>query len=254
MIKTSIIATVGTSPPVVTEFMQYVESVLNKRVTDLTLLATLEDTVRAGVELIRQAVIDRYPHTNVHVVNLPFEDISSDEKSLEFAKKAYETLKNERTKHRSETIYLCVAGGRKDMCISLSLIGQIFGVNGIYHVIMSDVKAFNAALERIRKEMTDLLQAKDKRAYYQEKKEIFYPIVFPPLRDYVVIRLPLLPYPPEILEEILKLLSAKKTPLGKVALSASLLNMLETSNFIRIAGGMVYTKDSGYKLLKIFKE
>lgn len=250
--KTSIVATLGTSPPVVTEFLQFVEEALDRRVTDLTLLATREEMVLESVELVRQAVKDRYPHVHLHVVELPFKDINSEEKSYEFAKKAYQVLLEERIKHKANIIYLCIAGGRKDMCIILSLLGQIFGVDGIYHVVMPDVKAFNIALERIRKEMTDLLHAEDKEGYYQEKKEVFELVMFPPPSEYAVIRLPLLPYPPSILQEVLETLRAKKTPLERATLPASLLSMLETSGFVRITGRTVYIEDLGYKLLDIF--
>jgi len=251
--KVSIVATVGASPPVITEFLQFVEGVLDRRATDLTLLSTQEEAVLASVELIKQAVRDRYPHTHVHVIGLPFGDITSEERSYEFARIAYKVLMDEKTKHKADIIYLCVAGGRKDTCIILSLLGQIFGVDGIYHVVMPDVKAFNIALERIRKEMTDLLNAEDKEGYYREKKEIFEPVMFPPLSSYVVIRLPLLPYPSNILREVLEILRARRTLLRKVTLPVSFLNMLKTAGLIRLTERNVYTEALGYKLLSIFE-
>ncbi len=47
--KVSIVAPIGTSPPAITEFPQYVEAVLDQRVTVLTIITTKEPLVLEGL-------------------------------------------------------------------------------------------------------------------------------------------------------------------------------------------------------------
>jgi CRISPR-associated protein Csx14 len=179
MHKVSIIAPVRTSPPVVTEFLQYVEEDMSERVTDLTLIATREPLVLSVVELIEAAVRRRYPHVHAHVVELPFADVTSDREHLEFMKVCARVIRDQHEVHGADKVYLCVAGGRKDMCITMALLGQYLGVNGVFHVVMPDVKAFNVELERARATIEELAKAEDKDAYYRERAELFDPTDVP---------------------------------------------------------------------------
>jgi CRISPR-associated protein Csx14 len=252
--KVSVIAPVGTSPPVATEFIQYVEGVLEKKVTDLTVIATKESTVLEGVELIAVALRRRYPHIHLHVVKLPFNDIESQEDNLEFMKISAKMLRDQREIHRADFIYLCVAGGRKDMCITLSLIGQYFGINGVFHIIMPDVKSFNIELERRRHEIKELAESSDKEAYYEAHKEIFDSLMYPPLSAYAVIKIPVIPYPRITLNDVTRLLGQSKA-VEKIrsSLPLDVIERLESSNLVRISSKKIYVTDEGRAFAKILE-
>jgi CRISPR-associated protein Csx14 len=253
-LKVSVIAPVGTSPPVVTEFVQYVEGFLEKRVTDLTVIATREPMVLEGVELIAAALRRRYPHVHLHLVRLPFSDIGSQEDNLEFMRISARILRDQREVHKADLIYLCVAGGRKDMCITLSLIGQYFGVNGVFHIIMPDVKSFNAELERRRHEIKELAEASDKEAYYEAHKEIFDPLMYPPPSAYTVIKIPVITYPRSILNDVVRLLeqgkAVERTP---SPLPLDVIEGLESSNLVRTSSKKIYVTDEGRAFAKVLK-
>jgi CRISPR-associated protein Csx14 len=252
--KISIIAPLRTSPPVVTEFLQYVQEAMFERVTDLTLIATKEPTVLSGIELIKAAVHRRYPQVHIHVVELPFTDITSDKDHLEFMKICAKILREQHELHQADKIYLCVAGGRKDMCITMAILGQYFGVNGIFHVIMPDVKAFSMDLEMMRHEINELADTEDKDAYYLEKAEKFDSLMYPFLGSYSVIRIPMLPMPQNIIKEVFKILKAKKLPRDEVNMPPNFLRALEAANLVRVTRNFVYTEGIGYDILNVLGE
>jgi len=254
MQKVSIIAPVGTSPPVVTEFLQYVEEAMCERVTDLTLMATKERAVLEGVELIKVAVRRRYPHVHLHVVELPFADIASEADHLEFMRISAKVLRDQRAVHRADKVYLCVAGGRKDMCITLSLLAQYFGVNGVFHVIMPDVKAFSVELERMRHEISELAKAEDKEAYYRERAEMFDELMYPPLKSYVAIRIPIIPVPQSVVRDVMKILKAGRVRKADVDVPVSFLRDLEASGIVRVTRNFIYAREAGYDILKSLGE
>ncbi|MBS7638155.1 CRISPR-associated protein Csx14 [Candidatus Bathyarchaeota archaeon] len=254
MRKTSIIAPLGTSPPVITEFLQYVQEAMFERVTDLTIIVTREPAVLEGKELVKAAVKHRYPMVHIHEEELPFTDITSDEDHLEFMKICARILREQREIHRAEKVYLCVAGGRKDMCITLSLLGQYFGVNGVFHVIMPEIKAYSAELERVRYEISELARAEDKERYYKEREEIFEKLMYPPAESYTVIRIPIIPTPQNIIFDVFKLLKARKVSRKDVELPLSFLKDLEASKIIKITQNFIYTEEIGYNILKVLGE
>lgn len=252
--KTSIIAPVGTSPPVITEFVQYVEGFLEKRVTDLTLIATKEPIVLQGIELIKVALKRRYPHVHLHVAKLPFQDIRSQEDNLEFMRVCARLLRDQRAVHRANLIYLCVAGGRKDMCITLSLIGQYFGVNGVFHIIMPDVKSFNIELERRRHEIKELAEAEDKETYYETRREVFDPLMFPPASAYTVIKIPVIPYPRSVLNDVIRLLGqSKAVERARSPLPMDIIEGLESSNLVETSSKKIYVTDEGRLFAKVLE-
>jgi CRISPR-associated protein Csx14 len=254
MQKISIIAPVGTSPPVVTEFLQYVQEAMSERATDLTLIATREPLVLSGVELIKAAVRRRYPHVHTHVVELPFTDITSDREHLEFMKVCARVIRDQREAYGADRVYLCVAGGRKDMCITMALLGQYLGVNGVFHVVMPDVKAFNVELERARAAIEELAKAEDKDAYYRERAELFDPLMYPPLSSYSVITIPVLPVPRDLVREAVRILKAKKLRLDEVKAPLDFLKAMEAANLVKVTQNYVYTKKLGYDVLDVLGE
>jgi len=253
-VKTAIIAPLGTSPPVVTEFLEYVEKVLDRRVSDLVLIVTREPAILEGVPLVEEAVRSRYPHVHVHRVQLPFPDIRSNEDNLTFMRICAETLRREKEVHRTDAIYLCVAGGRKDMCITLSLLAQYFEVNGVFHVITPDVKSMNIELERARHNIRELAEAPDRQNYYNQHRELFDNLMYPPLAEYTVINIPVLPYPQTVLNDIITLLTGNPTQeRTHVRLSLKVLENMHASGLIKLGDQNIYVREEGRKFGETLK-
>lgn len=250
--KVSIVAPIGTSPPVVTEFLQYVEEVLRERVSDLTIIATQEEAVRAGVELVKEAVRDRYPHVRVHAVYLPFSDVDTQERSDEFMKIAGRVLKEQRERHRVDRLYVCIAGGRKDMCVALCLASQLLGASAVFHVVMPDVKAFNVNLERIRHEIEELARAEDKEGYYRQHRDKFDPVMYPSLNEYRVIRMPIVPCPKGYVREVAEVLMKGKVRASEV--DAEVLRQLSALGYLKVGRRYAYATYEGRKLGEVLAE
>ena len=155
-VKTSIIAPLGLSPPVVTALVEYIADV-----NDVVILTTENEKVKHGFELIKIGMKLKYPKIRIHEVKLPFEDVYTTEQNLEFMAIAAKTIKNEREVHKSDRVLLNIAGGRKNMCITLSLLGQLLGVDGVYHVVTKDVAIVNQMLESLREEIRKIYDAKE---------------------------------------------------------------------------------------------
>lgn len=249
MNKVSIIAPLGTSPPVITEFLQYVEEVLDQRVTDLTIITTKEPLVLEGLEAIKAAVADRYPHVHVHVEELPFKDIDSEEKNLHFINITAKLLDAQKRRYGVKAIHLCVAGGRKEVCITLSLLAQFYDVSGVYHIVMPDVVAFNQALELVRREIRELSEAEDKLAYYRKKKEKLEPVFYPSLSQYNVIRIPIIPYPENFLAMIRSIFRRHKAALKDT--DYRIISRLKDLGYVKVTKNFAYITSDGEKLLKI---
>jgi CRISPR-associated protein Csx14 len=200
--KTAVIAPLGLSPPVVTSFLIGI----GEKVTDLVLLTTESMDVRAGFELIKIGMSLKFPQTRIHETVLPFEDVSTTEDNLKFMAICSKVIREEREKYGCEKILLNVAGGRKNMCITLSLLGQIMAVDGVYHVVSRDVKVVNQLLEYLREDIRKIYDAKsdeEKLRIYREKERFFNSLLFPSPNEFEIVRIPTLPYPRDYLQRIL---------------------------------------------------
>ncbi|MEM0214497.1 MAG: CRISPR-associated protein Csx14 [Archaeoglobaceae archaeon] len=137
--KTAIISPLGLSPPVITTFVEGI----GENISDLVVLTTENEDVKAGYELVRIGLRQKYPKTRLHEVTLPFEDVNTTEENLRFMSICAKIIREERERYKCDKILLNVAGGRKNMCITLSLLGQLMAVDGVYHVVSRDVKIVN---------------------------------------------------------------------------------------------------------------
>ena len=188
-----------------TEFIDHFEQA-GEKISDMVLLVTEERLVKEGAEVARIALKLKYPKVRVHKVFLPFEDTLTTEQNLEFMRIAARVIRDEREKYGAERIYLNVAGGRKNMCITLSLLAQMLGVEGVFHVVNRNYKEMNVNLERLRHEISQIYEAKseeEKIRIYKRNAERFDPLFFPPKNEYELIRIPTLPFPEEYLGEVL---------------------------------------------------
>jgi CRISPR-associated Csx14 family protein len=248
------IAPIGFSPPVVTEFVQYVYECRGERMRDLVLIATSHEFVKAGVYLTIEALRQRYPRVRVHPIYLEFEDVDDEDKMYEFLRVSCNALVSEKIKYKSDIIHLCIAGGRKEESVLLTLLGQLVGVNTIMHFIVSDIRTFNIELERAKKKIEDILNAKDKKEYYEKYKEEFDRLMFPDISSYSAIEIPILPYPKSTLKKIIKILRSKGyLERDKVDLEYDVIQRLSLAGLIRAGSRRIYILDSGERFGEAIK-
>lgn len=195
--KTAVLAPIGMSPPVVTEFLD----VINEPVSDLVLFATEHPHVRAGVRFVQAGLAARYPWLRVHVEVLPFEDIATSEENFVFMSRAARSIRREREQYHCDQVFLNVAGGRKNMCISLSLLGQLMAVDGVFHLVNHNVAWINERLEHLRHDIDLFGDVPDDEVppLYERRRQEYDALLFPDRSTYELIRIPTLPYPADFL-------------------------------------------------------
>ncbi|GBC75575.1 hypothetical protein HRbin06_00893 [archaeon HR06] len=242
------IAPIGFSPPVITEFIQYLYEVKDEKLRDLVLIATSHNFVKAGVYLVIEALKDRYPKVRVHPIFLNFEDVNDEDKMYEFLKISCNALVDQKLKYKSDIIHLCISGGRKEETALLTLLAQLVGVNTVMHFIISDVKTFNEEIERLKKDIENILEADDKESYYKSKKDRFDKLMYPELSFYSAIEIPILPYPKEELSKIMKLLKSKK-PFNRfnINIDEDILRKLSLNKLVRLGSKRIYILEKGQK-------
>ncbi|MGV8110927.1 CRISPR-associated protein Csx14 [Methanospirillum sp.] len=196
--KTAVIAPIGMSPPVISEFIDGI----GEPVSDLVLIATSHPQVLAGVNLVKAGLTRKYQWLRIHTEVLPYEDIATSEENFSFMKTAVRIFKEEREKFHCDTIYLNVAGGRKNMCITLALVGQLMGADGVFHLVSHNVEWINERLEMLRSkisEFTDASSIEEANSLYEKDVYHYDALLFPDRQSYEIIRIPTLPYPTDYL-------------------------------------------------------
>lgn len=238
--KTSIITPVGLSPPIATELVEYLAKGEGKYISDVVLLVTDNREVKKSAELIVSALESRY-NIHTHWTELPFADATSTEEHITFMHKCVEAIKTERVDHGCDYLYLNVAGGRKNMSISLAMIGQLTEVDGIFHVVSPQIGVLNEKLERMRHEIEEHYVAQDLSQYYTQRKDMFDEIMFPPLDTYEVIQIPYIPYPRTQMRKVVSLIKNQK-PVRKteVDLGRADLNRLEKAGLLQTDRNKIY--------------
>ncbi|MCS6784408.1 MAG: CRISPR-associated ring nuclease [Candidatus Caldarchaeum sp.] len=241
--KVGVIAPMGTAPPVLSEFVDFLER--SEKVWKVVVLATREKMVLHSAVLASVAVRHRFPHVDVKVVELPLVDITSEEENyvfMEFAAKEVARLRRV-----VDRLYLCVAGGRKEMVASMVLMAQLANVDAAYHVVSTDVKSLNVALERIRKEIDDLAASPSPEDYYRSHLDIFEPVMFPPSSSFHVVAVPVLPYPPDALRKLVTVFAQNSVPRSGTGFDEEFLSRLRAAGFISLTRDKIIVTDGGRK-------
>lgn len=201
--KTAVIAPIGLSPPVITEFVDGI----GEPISDVVLFVTGHSQVMAGANLVKAALALKFPYLRVHTESLPYDDITTDSQNFQFMKVASRIFAAERERYHCDKIYLNVAGGRKNMCITLALVGQLLAADGVFHVVNKNVEVINQRLEQHRRyisQFTDNSDPEGLQALYETHRDIFETLLFPDRRSYDIIRIPTLPYPADYLGYIIE--------------------------------------------------
>jgi len=234
------LATMGTSPPVITEFVEYMHR--TGRLDHLTILSTGEKKVVDGALLAKIATQKRYPHMEVMIHILPLDDITNEEENYVFMEEAVKVIAALR--RRYSELNICLAGGRKEMVASIMLIAQLTGINTVYHIVSPNIKEMNIELEKIRYEIEELAESDEPEEYYNANREKFEPIMYPPPTTYNVIKLPLIPYPERTIHQIGRILSGQRGRFDR-----NLLAQLRQAELVAVTReGWVIVTDEGRKV------
>ncbi|QYZ78199.1 CRISPR-associated protein Csx14 [Methanofollis formosanus] len=199
--KTAVIAPVGMSPPAISTLIDGI----GVPVTDCILLATKNPAVQASVGLLTTGLHRRFPWMRIHHEVLPFEDIGTEEETFAFITQAARIIRQEQETFGCDHVYLSISGGRKNMCVSLSLLAPLLQTDGVFHVINTEINVVNTRLEHLRKDIEAFATADDdeRNRLYEEKSTEYDHLLFPPRDTYEVIRIPTLPYPPDHLHHLI---------------------------------------------------
>jgi CRISPR-associated protein Csx14 len=240
--RVGILATMGSSPPVVSELVDYFYN-NNLSVSKLVILSTKE--VLSNSWFACAAVKSRFRNMLVDVLELSMNDVDSEENMYKFMDNVVDAFSRLRGYH----VYLNVAGGRKEMGIILTMIGSLIGVSGIYHVIAKDVKLWNMRLEQLRNDIkifgNTSLSLNDKVDLYLKKKDIYDKTMYPPPNEYNILNIPIIPYPRETLEFIINILNNQNTTKPP---TNDILTKLKTANLIQISKTKIKPTKHGIKL------
>ncbi len=200
--KTAMIVPLGMSPPIVTAGMDASDF----KVTHLIMIATKHPVVLAGLDLINVALSVRSPKIKIHAEILPYEDVTKTTENFAFMETSIRLIREARVKQGCDRVLLNVAGGRKNMCITLTMIGQLMNVDGVFHIGNPQFNLLNQGLERLRGDIDQMHAAEtleEKQAIYKAKKKQFDHVLFPPRSDYEIIRVPTFPVDQSTVQRLL---------------------------------------------------
>jgi len=190
--KTAVIVPLGMSPPVVTAGMDASEF----RVNHLIMIATRHPVVLAGRDLIAVALSVKAPKVVIHTEILSKDDITTMKENFEFMETAIRLIRMARVDFGCDRVLLNVAGGRKNACITLAMIGQLMNADGVFYIGNPHITLINEGLEHLRRDIDRIHAAgtlEEKQAIYREKKDQFDHVLFPPRSEYEIIRVPTFP-------------------------------------------------------------
>lgn len=190
----------------------------------------------------------KYPKTRIHEIEIPFEDVTTEEQNFEFMRIAGRAIRRQKEKFGLDIVYLNVAGGRKNMCITLSILGQFLNVDGIFHVVTPDVKIVNELLENLRPDIERMYRADDeeeKVEIYMEKRKYFDSLMFP--KDYEIVRIPIIPIPEDYVRKLVDILYNSRIE----DLTYSEREMFERHELIERAGGKYRVTDFGKRFAEV---
>ncbi|MEM4154442.1 MAG: CRISPR-associated ring nuclease [Candidatus Caldarchaeum sp.] len=235
------LATMGTSPPVVSEFVDYV--MRTERLDGVEILATSEQAVVESAVFAEAALRYRYPSLRVSTTVLGFSDILDESGNLKFMEAAAKALA--RLRRNGGRVYVCLAGGRKEMVASLVLLAQLTDVEALYHVVAPDIKSINIMLEKIRSHISSLARSSNPVEYYRQNKDVLDPVMYPPAQSYNVVRVPVLPYPSSYLNLLKQMLSQEYLDERRLKVDEAFLKRLRRAGLVRIVRNRVVVTDEG---------
>jgi CRISPR-associated protein Csx14 len=129
--KRLLIATLGTSPAVVTEAIDLL-SEQGQRPDRVCIIKTKDPDVNRSYELLLKHIP---AHCGIELVKpveiQSYKDIDSSDIAIKFMRQACDIL---RTYSNNYELYVCIAGGRKVMSALLALAVNLYGAERLFHI------------------------------------------------------------------------------------------------------------------------
>ncbi len=132
MDKKILIATLGTSPAVVTEAIDLLDE-QGVRPDGVVLLMTQDREVQESYELLVQHLPEHDAIKRIEPLPIAaYTDTTTSESAVEFMQEACRILKTYRD--NGDRLFVCIAGGRKAMSSLLALAVQFYGAERLFHI------------------------------------------------------------------------------------------------------------------------
>ncbi|MBC7108389.1 MAG: CRISPR-associated protein Csx14 [Methanomassiliicoccales archaeon] len=248
-LKASLIAPVGTTPPVVTEMAQWLIKSGEVFLSDVALISTMEEEVRKSAKLVESALKASPWRINSHLYETNYTDVASDRSAIDFISLVSKIIRNEKVRHHAERVYLCISGGRKTQSVLLALCGQLWAVDGVYHVVMPSVSTVNMELERARNLIAEHFSSPSPLEFYEKHSDVFNKLMFPPADSYSVVELPIIPYSPEMVSQLGNVLRNERgVEIERCGLSANFIHVLVRHKILHSNGSVIRPTKKGYEL------
>ncbi len=189
-----VVAPLGLSPPVVSEFVEYLVRI-GEPPSEVVIIRTEDPEVSIGFAVLQAALGTRYPSLRVRDFIVRTDDVNSQDDVCEFLLTAAKALSAAQGRW---PLRILVSGGRKSMTVALTILAPFLPVEGVYHVIMPPVKVASYRLEAVREIMKEVASSGDPKAAYEKRRDQLDPVMWPPVSEYRVVKLPVVPYPPDV--------------------------------------------------------
>lgn len=252
--KVVLISPVGLSPPVVTEAVSWLIEKEGVYLDIVDLIVTRNEEVRKSAELVVSALNNSRWKIKVNWNWLEYEDICDENSMWEFLSKLSNIVYERKSKDGVDEVYACISGGRKAQSVLLMAASQLCNINRVFSIVSPDIQIVNIQLEQIRKYMNEHYEAENLDEYYRSKKEIFDRIMFPDPDSYVVLELPVLPFPYDYLEKLSTILTNPSgTLISRCNLDLNTLNLIARRGLIVISDDRVRPTSMGYSLGRLLK-
>ena len=231
------IAPLGTTPAVITEMVRFLEAEL---LTDAIIFPTSEDSVKAGARLVEAALKVHYPKLRVHIHFLPLNDVASQSDMLIVGREMSKAICKEKLEIGTDKIFLDVAGGRKEVTILTAMLGTLFGVTRMYHVINREITDFNEYQHAIKKEIMKFTERdlKKRVEMYKQEQDKFDYLLFPETPNLEFINIPVIPYSPKDISRLKRILKTGGISIDEENIPEYILKMYQ------MAGLCVYEKSN----------
>ncbi len=250
MVKTVLINIMGTSPMVSTEMFQYLYN-SEEKISDVIMVYTANSAVISGTMAACASLLEKF-NVRLHIFELEFNDISTEDEMIKFIEAISKIIKQEREEYNVEKIILNVSGGRKIQTIILSLYSPIFGIDEVYNIINKNITNINENYEKIRDKV--MMFGKDEnrnmeiyKKYRNELDEIFYP----PMEDLYFLKVPVIRFPDEVLNRLRIILNSNFRDDNDI--TESELVAYKNSGFITYDRTRIYLTDLG-NIIKSYLE
>lgn len=130
------IASLGESPIVVTAMFDLLQQEVTEPIDHVEVLVPQGELIPAGYDLIKQGIQEYCKEHNIPLpqiddIPLLFEDAKGEDASYDFLRELAKLF----SKHKHDTVYLSLAGGRKNMSALMAMLTPLYPcVKKLYHI------------------------------------------------------------------------------------------------------------------------